>query len=136
MQFDKYSLLGWCSGGDVALIMAFKVAERVDKIVVWGCRTYITENDIDIYENKRDFKKWPEYKILTYKKFYGESYFPNIWSTWVDTIRTMFDENEGNICREILPFINVPTLILHGSNDDFVPVEHAIYLQKNMKNAT
>lgn len=137
LGFDKYSVLGWCAGGIVALIMASKAGgDRVEKIVVWGAKAFITETDVGIYESKRDFKTWPEYKRQTYIAVYGEKYFADTWSTWVDTVRRMFEENDGNICREVLPLIDVPTLILHGANDDFVPAQHAVYLQKNIKLAT
>lgn len=129
-------MLGWCAGGIAALIIASKVADRVEKIVIWGTRVYVTREDVDIYEGIRDFNKWPEFKKQIYFDMYGEEYSVRAVSAFIDAFRWPFDHGDGNICREVLPFVNAPTLVLHGAKDFKIPVEHPVYLQKNIKLAS
>ncbi|RXN36389.1 valacyclovir hydrolase [Labeo rohita] len=39
----------------------------------------------------------------------------------------------GSICREVLPLISCPTLIIHGAKDPMVPSFHPEYLLQNIK---
>lgn len=133
MKIDKYSLLGWSDGGITALIAASKAVDQVDKLVVWGSNAYVTEKDIELYEKIRDVEKWSPRMRQPFIELYGEKYFAETWSAWVDSFQTILKENKGDICREVLPKINAPTLILHGAQDPLVPIEHPVYLHKNIK---
>lgn len=136
LGIDKYSMLGWCNGGCTALIAASKAPERVEKVVVWSCNAYITGNDLDFYETTRDVSTWPDPKRIPQFEMYGEKYVSETWSAWIDAYRKILDDDDGDICRKVLAKINTPTLILHGSKDALVPVEHAVYLHNNIKHST
>ena len=41
----------------------------------------------------------------------------------------------GDICTEDLKNITAPTLVIHGQKDPLVPVEHAEFIHKNVKNS-
>lgn len=133
MNIDKYSLLGWSDGGITALILASKVVDQVDKLIVWGSNAYVTEKDIELYERIRDVHKWSPRMRQPFIELYGEKYFSETWSAWVDSFQRILKENNGDICREALPKIIAPTLILHGAQDPLVPLEHPVYLHKNIK---
>lgn len=133
MQIDKYSLLGWSDGGITALIAASKAVEQVEKLVVWGSNAYVTEKDIELYEKIRDTQKWSSRMKQPFIELYGEKYFSDTWNAWVDSFQAIFKDNKGNICREAIPNIQAPTLILHGAQDPLVPMEHPVYLHKNLK---
>ena len=47
----------------------------------------------------------------------------------------LYEKYDGNKCREILPQILNPVLLLHGSNDIMVPDEQPNYLLANLKNS-
>lgn len=133
LQIDKYSLLGWSDGGITALIAASKAIGRVEKLVVWGSNAYVTEKDIKLYEKIRDVQKWSPRMREPFIKLYGERYFSDTWSAWVNSFQTILKDNKGDICCEELSKIDIPTLILHGAQDPLVPMEHPVYLHKNIK---
>lgn len=133
MQIDKYSLLGWSDGGITALIAASKAVDEVDRLVVWGSNAYVTEKDIELYEKIRDLNKWSPRMKEPFIELYGEKYFSDTWNAWVDSFQAIFKDNKGDICREAIPKIKAPTLILHGAQDPLVPMEHPVYLHKNLK---
>lgn len=125
-------MLGWCGGGITALIVASKAVDRVEKLVVWSCNAFITERDMTIYDSLRDIQSWNQYKRQFAIKTYGEKYLTEKWNAWVDSNRSLLDERDGNICREVLSNINAPTLIMHGAHDGLIPVEHSVYLHKHI----
>lgn len=133
MKIDKYSLLGWSDGGITALIAASKAVEQVDKLIIWGSNAYVTEKDIELYEKIRDVEKWSPRMRQPFIELYGEKYFAETWNAWVDSFQTILKENKGDICQEVLSKINASTLILHGAQDPLVPLEHPVYLHKNIK---
>lgn len=51
--FTKFSLLGWSDGGISSLILSAKYPESVEKLVVWGANSYVTPEEIQIYESKK-----------------------------------------------------------------------------------
>ncbi|KAL5242278.1 hypothetical protein ACI65C_009688 [Semiaphis heraclei] len=133
---DRYSMLGWCNGGCTALIAASRAADRVDKLVVWSCNAYVTDRDLENYEKTRDVYSWAEVRRLSQFELYGEKYVSDTWGGWIDAFRKIVDEDGGDVCRGELSKIKTPTLILHGANDDFIPVEHGVYLHENIKRST
>jgi valacyclovir hydrolase len=128
--------LGWSDGGITALIAASKAVNHVEKLVVWGSNAYVTEKDLELYEKIRDIQKWSPRMRQPFIELYGEKYFSETWSAWVDSFQTILNKNKGDICREELSKINAPTLILHGAQDSLVPMEHPVYLHKNLKYAS
>lgn len=133
LNINKYSLLGWSDGGITALIAASKAVDQVERLVVWGSNAYVTEKDLELYEKIRDVQKWSPRMRQPFVELYGDDYFSRTWNAWVDSFRTILDENKGDICREALSKIIAPTLILHGAQDPLVPIEHPVYLHKNIK---
>jgi len=136
LDVDRYSMLGWCNGGCTALIAASRVADRVDKLVVWSCNAYVTDRDLENYEKTRDVYSWADARRLSQFELYGEKYVSDTWGGWIDAFREIVDEDDGDVCRGALSKINAPTLILHGAKDDFIPVEHGVYLHENIKRST
>lgn len=136
LNVDKYSVLGWCSGGCTAIIMASKAVDRVEKLVVWSCNTRLTKEDLARYDATRDVRIWPDQRKRPLFELYGEEYVIKTWKAWVESCRTTLEENDGNICSESLSKVHAPTLILHGAQDGLVPAEHSVYLHENIKSST
>lgn len=105
----------------------------MENLVVWGSNAYVTEKDVELYEKIRDVQKWSQRMRQPFIELYGEKYFSETWSAWVDSFQTILKQNKGDICREALPKISAPTLILHGAQDPLVPMEHPVYLHNNLK---
>lgn len=66
---------------------------------------------------------------------YGEEYFRNTWSAWVDAMTRLYEIGNGDICKKVLPKIKCPTLIVHGGKDVMVHPEHPTYLKEHIKNS-
>ncbi|XP_026806043.1 valacyclovir hydrolase-like [Rhopalosiphum maidis] len=133
---DKYSMLGWCNGGSTAIIAASKVADRVDKLVVWSCGAYVTGKGLAALESSRDVHKWPNSRRIPRFKMYGEKYLSDKWSELLDAFQAILHDDGGDVCIGALAQIKAPTLILHGTWDEIVPIDHAVFLHKNIKNST
>ncbi|XP_026818053.1 valacyclovir hydrolase-like isoform X2 [Rhopalosiphum maidis] len=136
LDIDKYSVLGWCNGGCTALIAASKASDRVDKVVVWGCNAYVTNEELDVYETTRDVRTWSDARRLPQFEMYGEEYVSKTWCGWINAFWKILNDDAGDVCRGVLAEINAPTLILHGTEDALVPVEHAVYLHNHIKGST
>jgi valacyclovir hydrolase len=132
LGIDKYSMLGWCNGGCTALIAASKASYQVDKVVVWSCNAYVTGKELDFYETTLDVREWPDTRRLP--QF--EKYVSETWCGWIDAFQKILDDDDGDVCRGVLVEINALTLILHGTEDTLVPVEHAVYLHNHIKCST
>lgn len=134
LQIDKYSLLGSCSGGMTAMIMASEYADRVENIVVWSSKAFVTEDDVERYEAIRHDERVPNFYGI--ETCYSAKYVADTKGAWIDSLQALLRDDDGNICREALPRIRAPTLILHGAKDGSVPAHHAVYLHENIKNST
>ncbi|PNF31661.1 hypothetical protein B7P43_G15689 [Cryptotermes secundus] len=51
LSIGKFSMLGWSDGGITAMIAAANNPEQVDKLVIWGANSYVTEEEAKIYES-------------------------------------------------------------------------------------
>lgn len=54
---NKFSVLGWSDGGISALILAQKHPNSLQKLVIWGANSYVTPEEIQIYESKNTILK-------------------------------------------------------------------------------
>lgn len=133
LNFSRFSMLGWSDGGITALIAAAQNTFLINKLVVWGSNAYVTEDDIKLYNAVRDVSKWSERMRKPMEEMYGSEYFAKTWAAWVDGICQFAKRPDGNICREVLPQIHCPTLIVQGLKDPMVPNFHAEFLHKHIK---
>ncbi|XP_062953705.1 valacyclovir hydrolase [Cynocephalus volans] len=133
LKFQKVSLLGWSDGGITALIAAAKYPSYINKMVIWGANTYVTDTDVKIYEGIRDVSKWSERTRKPLEALYGYDYFAKTCDKWVDGIRQFTHLPDGGICRHLLPLVQCPTLILHGEKDLLVPRFHADFIHKHVR---
>ena len=68
-------------------------------------------------------------------KLYGEDYFRRTWSAWMDCMKQIVEQKQGDICKESLNKIKCPTLIIHGKKDVAVDKVHPIYLKEHIANS-
>lgn len=68
-------------------------------------------------------------------KLYTEEGLQEMWSGWCDALQKIYKSNGGNLCKQHLPNIKCPTLIVHGNKDPMVAPEHPDYLVNNIKGA-
>ncbi|XP_064598798.1 valacyclovir hydrolase-like [Liolophura sinensis] len=135
LGLSQVSLLGWSDGGNTALIMAGRYPELCRKLVVWGSNTYVCDKDIEFTEAIRDINKWSDGMKKPFIDVYGEAYFCEQWGRWVDAFHRIKHKNNGNVCRDQLPKIVCPTLIIHGQLDPIVVQEHPDYIHANIRHS-
>uniref|UniRef100_A0A8C4RFF7 Biphenyl hydrolase like n=1 Tax=Erpetoichthys calabaricus TaxID=27687 RepID=A0A8C4RFF7_ERPCA len=135
LSFNKFSMLGWSDGGITALTAAAVYPSVMNKLVVWGANAYVTQEDLQLYNAVRDVSTWSEKMRKPMEKIYGPEYFAKTWLKWVEGISQFALQPDGNICREMLPQIVCPTLIIHGQKDPMVPNFHPEFLHKHIKNS-
>jgi pimeloyl-ACP methyl ester carboxylesterase len=66
---------------------------------------------------------------------YGEKYLSDKWSELLDAFQAILNDDGGDVCIGALAKIKAPTLILHGTWDEILPIDHADFLHKNIKNS-
>ncbi|XP_058062466.1 valacyclovir hydrolase [Anopheles bellator] len=135
LGFERYSILGWSDGGITGLLLTANHPEQVEKLVIWGSNSYISETETKIYEDIRDVRKWSARMREPMEKLYGVDYFPKLWSAWVDGLLRIYKERDGDICSAKLKHIKASTLVMHGANDPMIDPIHVPYLLNNIKNS-
>ncbi|XP_045472867.1 valacyclovir hydrolase-like [Harmonia axyridis] len=128
----SFSLIGWSDGGNAGLILAAKYKNIIDKMVVWGCCSYLTLEDFERYGKIQDIDNWSENAKAPLLKIYGEETLRQIQNDIFEANRKIVNEG-GDISTTLLKYIECPTLILHGAKDPVVSPEHAQYLHDNIK---
>ncbi|XP_041453879.1 valacyclovir hydrolase-like [Lytechinus variegatus] len=129
----KYSLMGWSDGGITALILAGTYTDEVKKLLLWGANSYITEDDLKLYEATRDVTNWSERMRAPMEAVYGKENFEKIWHGWCDAVANIYSTNNGDLCKAETKNIRCPTLIIHGDLDAMVVPEHPEYLHNTIK---
>ncbi|XP_057655313.1 valacyclovir hydrolase [Diorhabda carinulata] len=131
---DKYSVLGWSDGGITGLIMAARFPDNIEKLIVWGSNSYVTQVDLKVCDDLRDLSKWSDKMKAPLIELYTEKGLQDMWNAFSDTLREIYD-NGGNICSNLLNDINCPVFILHGDKDPMIAPEHPGYLLSKIKDA-
>ncbi len=132
LSIKEFSVLGWCDGGTAGIIMASRFPQAVKKLVVFGTRSHVTEEEIKVYETTRDVRNWDADTYRPKVDIYGFS-FQRLWSSWLDSLIKCHCLNKGDICTKELPNVHCPTLIIHGKKDGMCPVLHAEYLRDHIQ---
>lgn len=134
LKLKKPLVCGWSDGGQIAFELAMHFPEKIKAIVAGGVMTRVTDEmikgmkDIGIegpgkINVKHLQKNMPDFvKILrdSHKYVYGEDY----WIKLLENISKMwFDPKE--FPGEEIKKIKIPTLVLLGDRDEFIPLNVA-----------
>ncbi|XP_020284135.1 valacyclovir hydrolase [Pseudomyrmex gracilis] len=135
LGYSIFSLVGWSDGGITSLILAAKYPDSIRKTVVLGANAYIHPDETKIYDDIRNIETWSPKMRDPMIEAYGKEYFQKTWSDWVDAMIGLYKKKDGDLCKEELPKIKCPTLIIHGEKDSLVLPEHPIYLKEKIPNS-
>ena len=58
LSFPKYSVMGWCDGGVAGMFLSSAFPQAVRNLVAWGCKSFITDEDVELFEQTRDVTTW------------------------------------------------------------------------------
>ncbi|OQV22483.1 putative Valacyclovir hydrolase [Hypsibius exemplaris] len=135
LNVKRFSILGWSDGANTAVLIAAKYPDLVGSLVAIGGNAYADAADIQIYEDCRDVDAWaPELKEPMFD-VYGREKYIRLWHNWIDTMKLIFKERDGNFCKDALDKVQARTLIVSGRDDDAVPLHHQYYFMEHIKNA-
>ena len=135
LGYTRFSLIGWSDGGITSLILASMFPDNVRKMVAVAANAYVTPEELEIYKKFRSIDSWSEKMREPMIAVYGEEYFRETWASWVDAVASIYEKRNGDLCKESLPKIKCPTLIVQGNKDAMVFAEHPIYLKEHIAGA-
>jgi len=119
---DRFSLIGWSDGGNIAAIMAATRPERVEKLVVFGGQSFLTAQEIAALNHIRKISAWSPRAAEAMRAIYGDG-LDDLWDRYVAGQEALFDAG-GDLYRALLPKIMCPTFVLHGAKDPLTPALH------------
>ncbi|XP_076765897.1 serine hydrolase BPHL [Xylocopa sonorina] len=135
LGYNIFSLIGWSNGGVTSLILASMFPNNVRKMVTVASNAYITPEEMNVYKQYRNIDTWSEKMRAPLIAVYGEDYFRTIWCSWLDSVSRICEKRNGDMCKESLPKIECPTLIIHGKKDPMVLSQHSAYLKEHIVGA-
>jgi len=120
---ERFSIMGWSDGGNVAVIMAAQQPARVAKLVVFGGQSFLTAEEIAAFNNIRKISAWSPRAAHAMRTIYGDG-LDALWDRYVAGQEALFHAG-GNLYRPLLAKVHCPTLVLHGAKDPLTPGFHA-----------
>ncbi|OAD57074.1 Valacyclovir hydrolase [Eufriesea mexicana] len=135
LGYTKFSLIGWSDGGITSLMLASMFPDNVRKMVAVAANAYVTPEEVNIYKKFQNIDSWSEKMRAPLIAVYGEEYFRNTWSNWVNAILRIYEKQNGDLCKQSLAKIKCPSLIIQGNKDAMVLPEHPTYLKNHINGA-
>jgi len=126
----RFCAMGWSDGANVAAIMAAQAPDRIERLVLFGGQSFLTEEEIAAFHAIRKISAWSPRAAQAMRAVYGEA-LDGLWDRYVEGQVALFAAG-GNLYRERLGDIRCPTLVLHGALDPLVPAFHAQVLHQGI----
>ena len=123
LGLERFNIVGWSDGANIAVLMAAAQPERVEKLVLFGGQSHLTPEEIAALEAIRKISAWSPRAAQAMRAVYGDA-LEALWERYVDGQVALFEAG-GDLYREELAKLRCPTLILHGAQDPLVPAFHA-----------
>lgn len=130
LGYNQFSVLGWSSGANSAVIMAANEPDAVRKIVIWGAHAFISEDDMKA--NQATIDSLSKRHRETMETVYGPSGLRELWASLQNAVDEIVSHG-GNLYKEEVGKVICPTFLLYGAKDPIVPRLHVDFLQKNLK---
>jgi pimeloyl-ACP methyl ester carboxylesterase len=129
LRVEKATLIGWSDGACTALILGDKNPERVAGVFFFAC-------NMDSSGTKEfEFTPIIERCLNRHMKDYAQlSTTPDQFGTFSEAVGHM-QRTQPNYSADDLTKINVPVVIVHSEDDEFIKREHAEYLAQSIPNA-
>jgi valacyclovir hydrolase len=125
-----YAVGGWSDGAVSGLLLTLSRPRSVAKLILWGGNAQVTAEDIEGYERTRLLSSWSPRMVEALRSIYGDA-LQDLWARWCDAQKALYQAG-GELCRQRLPLIRCPTLILQGGKDPLVPSFHAEVLHQDI----
>jgi valacyclovir hydrolase len=119
---QRFDIMGWSDGANIATVMAARQPERVRKLVVFGGQSFLTAQEIAALNDIRKISAWSPRAAGAMRQVYGAE-LDGLWDAYVDGQEALY-ERGGDLYKPLLSRIACPTLVLHGARDSLVPGLH------------
>jgi valacyclovir hydrolase len=120
---------GWSDGAIAGLILAADEPDLVRTLCIWGGEGRILPEERAYWKKLTDTSDWPEHTLERFAAAQGPLNWPDILERMRYGYNRVLDEG-GEIVTKRLDRVRCPTLIMHGDEDDVVPVAHAYELNR------
>lgn len=130
LDLERFHIVGWSDGANIAVLMAAAQPERVEKLVLFGGQSHLTPEEIAALEAIRKISAWSPRAAQAMRAVYGDE-LEALWERYVDGQVALFEAG-GDLYREELAKLRCPTLILHGARDPLVPGFHPQFLHRGI----
>jgi valacyclovir hydrolase len=119
---ERFSIIGWSDGANIAILMAVRQPERVARLVIFGGQSFLTAEEIAAFNAIRKISAWSPRAAETMRAIYGDA-LDELWDRYVAGQEALFEAG-GDLYQPLLAGVTCPTLILHGAKDPLVPGLH------------
>ena len=120
---QRFDVIGWSDGGNIAMIMAAERPERVARLVVFGGQSFLTPEEIAAFNHIRKISAWSPRAAEAMRAVYGDA-LDELWDRYVAGQEALFNAG-GDLYRSLLSKVKSPTFVLHGARDPLTPGLHA-----------
>ena len=122
LEHDRFAIIGWSDGANIATIMAATRPERVSKLVVFGGQSFLTAEEIAAFNDIRKISAWSPRAAQAMRAVYGDE-LDELWDRYVAGQEALFNAG-GDLYAGLLAQVTCPTLVLHGAKDPLIPGLH------------
>lgn len=144
LKIERVALLGWSLGGMLALELAIRFPERIQRLILIAStpRFVSTDDwqyglaDAAVRALARDIKRAPTSTLENFWRlqFQGEEFIP---SPLLPTVEMMTALGGLEILRQVdlreeLVRITMPTLVVHGTADTIIPIAAGYFLANSL----
>lgn len=119
---ERFAIMGWSDGANIATIMAAEKPERVAKLVVFGGQSFLTAEEIAAFNAIRKISAWSPRAAGAMREVYGDE-LDALWDRYVAGQEALFAMG-GDLYQPLLAKVRCPALVLHGARDPLVPGLH------------
>jgi valacyclovir hydrolase len=119
---ERFCILGWSDGANIATIMAAETPERVAKLVVFGGQSFLTAEEIAALNNIRRISAWSPRAAEAMRTVYGDD-LDDLWDRYVAGQEALYEAGD-ELYQSLLAKVMCPALVLHGARDPLVPGLH------------
>jgi valacyclovir hydrolase len=127
---ERFAVLGWSDGANVATLLAATFPDRISKLVVWAGNSFVSDEEVATFQGIRSISTWSPRAVDALKPVYGDQ-LGRIWGDYVDGLARIHAAG-GDLYRTKLSQVRCPALILHGAKDPLVPGFHPEILHKGI----
>jgi pimeloyl-ACP methyl ester carboxylesterase len=129
LGLEKAALVGWSDGACTALILAAKAPSRAAGVFYFACN--MDPSGVKPFETTPTLNRC----FARHANDYAElSATPEDFKSFVEDVNLM-GRTQPNYSAHDLAKVSVPVVIVQSEHDEFIKLEHAEYLARNIPNA-